>query len=130
MKIIRGEGGDLGDDEVRDALREHYSAPADGGYWASLERRIMARVLADGGVGSTPEWWSYFRGWVRIGIAAGIAAAAFASIAAWRTREARDRVAYEELLGTQATSPILTETMGSEATGVKREATLRYLLSQ
>ena len=128
MKIIRGDGRDFNDDEVRQALQSHYAAPSDEGYWASLERRIMARVLSEGA--ATGEWWSYFRGWARIGIAAGIAAAAIASIAAWRTREARDRVAYEALLGSPATSPILTETMGSDSTGAKREATLRYLLSQ
>ncbi|MEP7343620.1 MAG: hypothetical protein ABI877_00075 [Gemmatimonadaceae bacterium] len=128
MKIIRGDGRDLNDDEVREVLHSHYAAPAHEGYWSSLERRVMARVLAEGG--STREWWSYFRGWARIGIAAGIVAAAIASIAAWRTSEARDRVAYEELLGVPSTSPILTQTLGSETTGAKREATLRYLLSQ
>ncbi len=128
MKIIRGDGRDFSDDEVREVLQSQYAAPSDEGYWASLERRVMARVLAEGV--ATREWWSYFRGWARIGIAAGIAAAAIASIAAWRTSEARDRVAYEELLGTPSTSLILTETMGSETPGAKREATLRYLLSQ
>jgi hypothetical protein len=128
MKIIRGDGRDFSDDEVREVLGSHYAAPADEGYWASLERRIMSCVLAEGV--TTREWWSYFRGWARIGIAAGIAAAAIASVAAWRTREARERMAYEELLGTPTSSPILTETMGSETTGAKREATLRYLLSQ
>jgi hypothetical protein len=88
----------------------------------------MSRILAEGV--TTREWWSYFRGWARIGIAACIAAAAIASVAAWRTREASNRVAYEELLGLPASAPILTETMGNETTDAKREATLRYLLSQ
>jgi hypothetical protein len=127
MKIIRGDGRDFGDDEVREVLRSQYAAPSDEGYWASLERRVMSRIHAEGV--TTREWWSYFRGWARIGIAAGIAAAAIASVAAWRTREARNRVAYEEVFG-PASSPILTETMGNETTGAKREATLRYLLSQ
>lgn len=128
MKLIRGDGRDFNDDEVREVLKSHYEAPSDEGYWASLERRVMARVLAEGV--ASREWWSYFRGWARIGIAAGIAAAAIASIAAWRTREARDRVAYEELLGPPSAALILTETMGNDTTGAKREATLRYLLSQ
>ena len=128
MKLIRGDGRDFNDDEVREVLQSHYAAPSDESYWASLERRVMARVLADGV--ATGEWWSYFRGWARIGIAAGIAAAAIASIAAWRTREARDRVAYEELLGAPSSSLMLTETMGSDTTVAKRAATLRYLLSQ
>jgi hypothetical protein len=126
MKIIRGDGRDFGDDEVREVLGAHYAAPTDEGYWATLERRIMERVRSEGV--ATTEWWSYFRGWVRIGIAAGIAATVIASAAAMRTREARARVAYEELLGTPSTSPILTQTIGSEPS-VKREATLRYLLS-
>ncbi|MBV6521857.1 MAG: hypothetical protein MNPFHGCM_02001 [Gemmatimonadaceae bacterium] len=128
MRLIRGDGRDFSDDEVRATLQAHYAPPTDEGYWAALERRVMARVLSEGA--TTREWWSYFRGWVRIGIAAGIAAATIAGVAAWRTREARDRVAYEELLGSPSTLPILTETMGNDTTGAKREATLRYLLSQ
>ncbi|MFN8572953.1 MAG: hypothetical protein U0132_12970 [Gemmatimonadaceae bacterium] len=128
MKLIRGEGRDAGDEDVTEALRSHYAAPGDDGYWARFERSVMARILSEGAV--SREWWSYFRGWTRIGVAAGIGAALIAGAAAWRSEQERQRVAYEELLGAPADSLILTETLGNEPSAVTREATLRYLLSR
>ncbi|MFN8582233.1 MAG: hypothetical protein U0163_14825 [Gemmatimonadaceae bacterium] len=128
MRLIRGDGRDASDDDVTEALRSHYAAPTDVGYWALLERRIMARVLADSV--ASREWWSYFRGWTRIGIAAGVAAAVIAAAAAWRSEQRSERVAYEELLGASADSLILTEVLGSEPSPETRAATLRYLLSR
>lgn len=128
MKLIRGDGRDAGDEDVTEALRTHYAPPADDGYWARLERHVMTRILAEGA--ASREWWSYFRGWTRLGVAAGIAAALIAGAAAWRSEQERERVAYEELLGAPADSLILTETVGNEPNAATRDATLRYLLSR
>jgi hypothetical protein len=128
MKIIRGDGRDFGDDELKQVLSSQYAAPSDESYWATLERRVMAHLLSDGL--ATREWWFHFRGWARAGLAAGIAAALVAGAAAWRTRDAHERVVVEELLRTQPNVTILTETVGNEPSASSREATLRYLLSK
>jgi hypothetical protein len=42
------------DVELTDALRVHYAAPSDPGYWATLEARILAHVAGD----QVDGWWS------------------------------------------------------------------------
>ena len=44
------------------ALRDLLAAPADAGYWDSLEARVMARVLARG---QEPGPWSVLLAWAR-----------------------------------------------------------------
>lgn len=121
MNIVRDDR-DPRDDEWRAALRAEYAAPASDSYWAMLERRIMARLNAEG----TREWWWYVPAWSRLGLAAAALALAVAGAAAWQTRRAQERVAYHELLDTPSEFPVLTEG-GSRAQ--TREATLRYLIS-
>lgn len=128
MKLIRGEGRDPGDEDVRDALRRHYAPPTDESYWSALERRIMTRILSEGA--ASVEWWSYFRGWTRAGIAAAILAGLIAGATAWQTHESRERVVVEELLAPSSSSPILTEVFGNESGPSSQEASLRYLLSK
>ena len=82
-----------------------------------------------GDVSSPIEWWSYFRGWRHIGLAAAVVAALIAGLAAYRTREASERIAYRDLLGTPSELPLLSETVG-EPRANTRDATLRYLLTQ
>jgi hypothetical protein len=128
MRIVRDNGGDWTDDDVRDALRSLYAAPAEESYWDALERRILTGLRAEGV--TTREWYSYFRGWMRLGLAAAAVAALVAGIAAYRTRETRERLAYKDLLGTPSTLSILSEPAGNQPNESAREATLRYLLSQ
>jgi hypothetical protein len=112
------------DEELRAALRVEYTSPAESSYWAFLERRIMARITAEG----TREWYSYFPAWSRAGLAAAALALAVAGIAAWQTRKAQDLVALQELLESPAEMPIIESAGGERAS--RREATLRYLITR
>ena len=120
------------DVEITRLLRETYRAPADDGYWESLEQRFVARVrdagarasgVASGVAADAGEWWQAFSGWVRAGlVAAGIAMVA-AGMAMMRTRAAEARVAYEEVLETPA--PLTAPVPGDP----ERDATLQYVIS-
>lgn len=123
MNIVHDDR-DPRDDELHNALRVEYGAPADHSYWAFLERRIMARITSEG----TREWWSYFPAWSRVGLAAAALALAAAGIAAWQTRKAQDLVAWHELLESPGEMPMI-ESAGADR-GVRREATLRYLITR
>jgi anti-sigma-K factor RskA len=123
MKIVRGEDRDPRDDELEAALRSLYAAPADESYWNTLERRIMQAV----GTERAREWWSYFPGWVRLGVSAAAAAALIAAVASWHTRTVQERMAFDQLLGKQSEMPLLTEFDRGER-NAEREATLRYLI--
>ena len=123
MKLIQGDGHEWTDDEVQRALRARYAAPADS-YWTGLEPRILERIRAE----SVREWWSYFPGWVRYGLAAAAAAILVAGVASWQTRAAQERMAYRELIDSPTEVPILSETMPPPQR--EREQTLRYLLTR
>lgn len=124
MKIVRGNGRDFNDDEIQGALRDLYAPPADDSYWTTLERRIMHAVTAE----RDREWWSYFPGWVRIGLTAAAAAALVAALASWQTRDAQQRMAADRLFGPSSEIPLLTESERGER-NAEREATLRYLIT-
>ena len=121
MNIVHDDR-DPRDDELNAALRVEYGRPAADSYWAFLERRIMARITAEG----TREWWSYFPSWSRVGLAAAALALAVAGVAAWQTRKAQDLVAWQELLESPTELPMI-ESAGGER---RREATLRYLITR
>ncbi len=128
MTIVRGDNRDMQDQDPRDddvahALRAMYAAPTDDSYWNSLERRIMQTVAAE----RAREWWSYFPGWVRIGVSAAAAAALVAALASWHTTATQERMAIEELMGAQNEIPLLTEFDRGERKA-EREATLRQLI--
>lgn len=123
MKIIHGNGRDWNDAELQQALAAHFTAPHDESYWASLESRVMDRIRRESG----REWWSWFPGWVRYGVAAAAGAAILASVAAWQARVTQERIAYQELIGTPTEIPILSERM--TPVDKDREHTLRYLLT-
>jgi hypothetical protein len=125
MKLIHGDGRDWSDDEVQETLRSHYAAPAEDSYWMALERRILDRVRVD----AAREWWTYFPGWIRFGVAAAAAAALVVGVASWQTSVAQERVAYEEIIGPGSEVPILTESV-TDRSRSQREQTLRYLLSR
>jgi hypothetical protein len=124
MNIVHDDDRDPRDDELHVALRAEYGRPADASYWAFLERRIMARITSDG----AREWWSWFPAWSRAGLAAAALALAVAGVAAWQTRKAQDRVAWQELLDSPSEMPLI-ESAGGERTR-QREATLRYLITR
>jgi hypothetical protein len=112
------------DDELQSTLRLEYAAPADGSYWMFLERRIMARIRTE----AAREWWTWFPAWSRVGLAAAALALLVAGVTAWQTRKAQERVAWQELLETPDEMPVI-ESAGNDRAG-RREATLRYLMSQ
>ena len=124
MKLVHDDERDPRDDELHAALRIEYSAPGGQSYWAFLERRIMSRISTEG----AREWWSYFPAWSRAGLAAAALALAAAGIAAWQTRKAQDRVAWQELLDMPSEVPII-ESAGGDRAG-RREATLRSLITR
>ncbi len=124
MNSIRGDDRDMHDDEITGALRGMYAAPTDDSYWTALERRIIDAVAAE----RAREWWSWFPGWVRMGLTAAAAAALIAALASWQTRELQQRMAVDRLIGTPSDIPLLTESDRGER-GAEREATLRYLIT-
>lgn len=124
MNIVHDDDRDPRDDELRDALRVEYRHPVDSSYWAFLERRIMGRITAEG----AREWWSWFPAWSRAGLAAAALALAVAGVAAWQTRKAQDRVAWQELLDSPSEMPMIESAGGERAS--RREATLRYLITR
>jgi hypothetical protein len=124
MNIVHDDDRDPRDDELHAALRVEYGRPADATYWAFLERRIMARITSEG----AREWWSWFPAWSRAGLAAAALALAVAGVAAWQTRKAQDRVAWQELLDSPSEMPMIESAGGERAR--QREATLRYLITR
>ena len=122
MNIVHDDDRDFRDDELHAALRAEYGHAHAESYWAFLERRIMARITAEG----TREWWSHFPAWSRAGLAAAALALAAAGVAAWQTRKAQDLVAYQELLESPSEMPMIESAGGERAR--QREATLRYLI--
>jgi hypothetical protein len=125
MKIVRGNGREWSDEEAQAALRAIYTPPADESYWAAMERRILAAVSVE-----TPrEWWSYFPGWVRLGMSVAAGAFIVASVAAWQTREAQEQVAAQRLFDVPDELSILTEATGADSAASSRAATLRYLIT-
>jgi hypothetical protein len=115
---------DWADETTLDATRELYRAPAGDLYWRGLESRIMKRISA-----AQAEWWSFFGGWVRVGLAAAAIAAVVAGAALARSREAKARIAYESAIedasGVPVAGPVSARASGRDT----REATLRYVMS-
>jgi hypothetical protein len=111
------------DGDVLQAMRSLYSAPAES-YWQGLESRIMARVTNTAG-----EWWSFFGGWTRMGLAAAGIAALAVGVAMARSRSAEARLAYEAVLDVPSALPVPAETVSLVPSTTTREATLRYVFS-
>lgn len=115
---------DWADDTTMRTARELYRSSAGDLYWRGLESRIMARITA-----AQAEWWSFFGGWVRVGLAAAAVAAVIAGAALARTRDAQARIAYEAAMeaasGVPVAGPVSARASGRDT----REATLRYVMS-
>ena len=125
MNIVRDDD-ESRDEELHASLSAIYTVPLAESYWAALERRIMARIQKE----AAREWWSYFPGWVRVGLAAAAVALFVAGFAAWRIRESQERMAYHELLDSPNELPVLTERLRTGPNARTREATLRYLIKR
>jgi hypothetical protein len=63
-----------------------------------------------------------------VGLAAAAIALMFAGVAAWQTQKAQERVAWQEIIDAPNEMPVI-ESAGNERAN-RREATLRYLMSQ
>src|SRR5688572_8650716 len=125
MNIVHDDDREPRDEELQAVLRAEYTTPGESSYWAFLERRIMARITAEG----TREWWSYFPSWSRAGLAAAALALAVAGIAAWQTRTATQDVAqWQDLIESPDEMPMI-ESAGRERAS-RRDATLRYLITR
>lgn len=116
---------DWADDVTMRTARELHRPPAGDLYWRGLESRIMARITA-----AQAEWWQFFGGWVRVGLAAAAVAAVIAGAALARTKEAQARIAYEAAMeaasgGVPIAGPVSARSSGRDT----REATLRYVMS-
>lgn len=125
MKIVRGDGREWSEDEAQTALRALYAPPADESYWDAMERRILAAVRVE----KPREWWSYFPGWVRLGMSVAAGAMIVASAAAWHAREAQEQLAARRLLGAPEELTVLIEPSGPDSTANARAATLHYLIT-
>jgi hypothetical protein len=112
------------DADVLHALKGIYAAPPEASYWESLESRIRTRVTA----GAT-EWWSFFGGWTRMGLAAAGIAAVALGVAMARSRTEEARLAYEAVIDVPAGVPVPAETISLMSNMTTRDATLRYVFS-
>lgn len=124
MNIIHGNSRDGSDPELQQALASHYAVARDDAYWTNLEQRIMDRVRRE----SAREWWSWFPGWVRYGLAAAAGAAILSGVVSWQTRVTQERIAYRELFDAPTEVPVLSER--TTPVDRDREHTLRYLLTR
>jgi hypothetical protein len=104
------------DDQVTRGLRALHAPPAEEGYWAALESRIMARIRQ-----TETAWWSELGHWARPALVAAAAILLAAGLLLVRTREDAAQVAYEDVLA--APTPI-------SVAGTARPASLRGLQSQ
>ena len=106
------------DDAVTTALREAYRAPADEGYWAALERRIMLAIEEQ------DAWWSVPDRWVRVGLAAAAAVILVAGALFLRAQAGIDRsMAYEAVVEVEG----LESALAQREPISQEQATLRKL---
>jgi hypothetical protein len=107
------------DDALTNALREVYRAPADEGYWVSLERRIMLAI------DEQESWWTVPDRWVRVGLAAAAAALVIAGGLFLREQAGIDRtMAAESVVEVEG----LESALAQREPLSQEEATLRKLV--
>lgn len=125
MKIESGTPHEWSDDTVTRGLRDIYAPPRDSSYWARLESRIMARIA---NAGEPREWWSFFDGWVRVGLAAAVLAGVLAGSVVVRERQVEERLAYEAVMESASVIPVAGPTLANGSGRSAREATLRSII--
>ena len=116
---------DGSDDELTRGLRRIYAAPAEVGYWRSLEARILARLT------ETPtslRWWDELDRWMRPALVAAAVVLLAAGVAMVRAHQVEQEVAYEAML-TPAPSALPVETAVRPVLQDQRETTFRYLMT-
>ena len=84
---------DRQDDDATLALRALYAAPGDPAYWDTLHGRIMSYIAASDGA-----WWTAFRDWKPLGLAAAAVALVALGFGAQDLHDAETRAAYEAVL--------------------------------
>ena len=110
--------------ELTDALRVHYAAPSDPGYWESLEARILARVARGGQV---EGWWSALEDLARPALAAAVVLVFVAGAAVFHTRQLEARNAYASVI---SAAPPSIETAARSSSVPDGDATIDYILSR
>jgi hypothetical protein len=114
---------DRQDDDATRALRAMYAAPGDAAYWDALQGRIMSYILASEGA-----WWTGFRNWKPLGLAAAAIALVAVGYGAQDVHEAETRAAYEAVL--TDTTPASTYERVVRTPGItESEAMFRYVIS-
>lgn len=110
------------DDEIVQALREIYAAPAGDEYWRGLQARILSRLTTV----PTIAWWDEMDRWMRPAIAAAAVVLLAAGVAMFRAHQSEQQVAYEAML---TPTPLPVETAVRPVLQEEREATFRYLMT-
>lgn len=91
-------------------IRDAYFPPAiDAGpeaYWAGLEQRIMAKVVANGA--GDGGWWTELAPWARAGLIAAGAIFALAGVINQQLGDSESQFAYESVV--EATTPDVVAT--------------------
>jgi hypothetical protein len=114
------------DDEVTRELRELHAAPADDGYWAGLEARVMARISQ-----ADPAWWSELGRWARPALLAAAMLIIVAALLVVRTRDEAAQVAYEDVLAAPTPISVVGTARPAALRGLQgeREEVLRFLIT-
>jgi hypothetical protein len=111
------------ENDLTEALRVHYAAPSDQGYWTALESRILAHVARGGQV---EGWWSALGEMARPALAAAAILVLVAGAAVVRTRQVDARTAYESVI---SAAPPSIETAARASSVADGDATIDYMLS-
>jgi hypothetical protein len=111
------------DYDLTEALREHYAAPSDPGYWSSLEARILAHVARGAHV---EGWWSALAEMARPALAAAAILVLVAGAAVAHTRKVDAREAYASVI---SAAPPSVETAARTSSVADGDATIDYMLS-
>lgn len=111
-----------GESDLTDALRAHYTAPADERYWDALEARILAHVARRG----TEGWWSALAELARPALAAAAILVLLAGAAVVHTQQLEARNAYASVISAAPPSVESAARLSSTQDG---DATINYILS-
>jgi len=111
------------ENDLTEALRVHYAAPSDPGYWSALEARILAHVAR----GGSERWWSALADMARPALAAAAILVLVAGAAVAHTRQLDARNAYASVIS--AAVPPSVESAARVSSTPDGDATVSYILS-
>jgi len=112
-----------GNVELTNALRALYAAPAEEGYWDSLEARILAHVARGD---EHEKWWGELVDMARPGLVAAAALILAATLAMARSQQLEARNAYGSVLA----PPSSLEASARGASVGDGDVAIHYLLSR